>query len=101
MANGINGKTTSGFEFFIDEKALDDWEVLEALVDIDSGHFGAAVRVLKLLLGEKQVKELKEHCRDKQTGRVPRDAMFSELSEILKVKSTKNKDTESEKLKNA
>ena len=90
----IRGKTASGFEFTIAESALDDWEVLEAIVDIGSGHYSAAVRVLKLLLGEKQTGSLKEHCRDKETGRVPKNAMFRELSDIL---SLSGRDTDKSK----
>lgn len=89
---GINGKTSSGFEFHIEEAALDDWEVLEAIVDINSGHYSAAVRVLKLLLGDEQTKKLKEHCRNKETGRVPKNAMFRELSDILSLSGSDRND---------
>ena len=33
----ITGKTERGFEFQIEEEALDDMELLDALVDIDNG----------------------------------------------------------------
>lgn len=80
-------KTSSGFEYQIADGALDDWEVLEALVDIENGHYSAAVKILKLLLGDEQAKQLKEYCRDKKTGRVPKGKMFTELSDILSPKS--------------
>lgn len=88
----IRGKTASGFEFTIEESALDDWEVLEAIVDISSGHYSAAVRVLKLLLGEEQTALLKKHCRNMKTGRVPKNAMFRELSDILSLSGSDRND---------
>jgi hypothetical protein len=54
------------------------------------------VKVLRLLLGADQAKKLKEHCRDKESGRVTQKAMFSELADILK-----GSDSEDEKEKNA
>ena len=33
----IKGKTTTGFEFEIDETKLDDWELLEKFNAIDKG----------------------------------------------------------------
>lgn len=82
----IKGTTASGFDFEIEESALDNWELLEALVDIDDGHIGGAVHALKMLLGEKQFKALKEHCRDKTTNKIAQKDMFDELSEILSPK---------------
>jgi hypothetical protein len=79
----LTGKTSSGFEYSISDEALSDWEVLEALTEIDDGHYSAAVRVVNLLFDKEQKKALMEHCRDKKTGRVPQKNIFTELSEIL------------------
>lgn len=86
----IKGKTKTDFEFEIEEDVLDDWELLEALVDIDNGHIGGAVTALTLLLGDKQLKKLKEHCRNESTGKVSQKSMFEELSDILKSGNEKN-----------
>lgn len=92
----LKGKTSTGFEYEISDEALGDWEVTEALVDIDDGKYSAAVKVLRLLLGADQAKKLKEHCRDKESGRVTQKAMFSELADILK-----GSDSKDDKEKNA
>lgn len=92
----LKGKTSTGFEYEIADEALGDWEVTEALVDIDDGKYSAAVKVLRLLLGKDQMKRLKEHRRDKETGRISQSAMFEELADILK-----GSGSEDEKAKNA
>ena len=92
----LKGKTSTGFEYEISDDALGDWEITEALVDIDDGKYSAAVKVIRLLLGADQAKKLKEHCRDKESGRVTQKAMFSELADIL---SSSN--SEGDKSKNA
>ena len=78
----ITAKTKTGFEFAIEDSALDNWELLEVLSDIDDGKtqkIGAAVR---MLLGTEQADALKEHCRT-DDGRVPTSAMMAEISEIF------------------
>ena len=35
----MKGKTSSGFEYELDEAALDDYELLETLQDIDDGDY--------------------------------------------------------------
>ncbi len=90
----LKGKTTSGFEFEIKDEAFDNWELLEALADVDNGHYSATVRVTRQLLDKAQLDRLKEHCRDKETGRVSKNKMFAEIADILKGAGT---DDEKEK----
>ncbi len=90
----LKGKTSTGFEYEISDDALGDWEITEALVDIDDGKYSAAVKVIRLLLGADQAKKLKEHCRDKESGRVTQKAMFAELADIL---SSSNSDDDKSK----
>lgn len=87
----ITAKTKTGFEFTIEDSALDNWELLEVLSDIDDGKtqkIGAAVR---MLLGKEQSDALKDHCRT-EDGRVPTSAMMTEIGEIF-AELRKNKDT--------
>lgn len=79
----LKGKTSTGFEYELEDDALNDWEVLEDLTDIDDGHYGGAVRALRRLLGDNQMKALKEHCRG-ENGRITQSAMVNELADILK-----------------
>lgn len=75
-------KTKSGFEFTVKDSALDNWELLEVLSDIDDGKTQKMGAAVKLLLGVEQANALKEHCRNDE-GIVPASAMISEISEIF------------------
>ena len=83
-----SGKTKSGFEFQIDEEALDDYELLEELAMVDRGKTGKVVGVLERLLGAEQKDKLKEHLR--KDGKVSAKKMFSELKEIFEILNAKN-----------
>lgn len=79
----ITGTTKSGFNFEIAEETLDDYELLEALVEADKGDDNMAVfRAIDLILDAKQKTDLKEHLR-KIHGRVPVSAMVIEIMDIL------------------
>jgi hypothetical protein len=86
----IAGKTKTGFEFSIEDGALDDWELLEVLADIDDGKTQKIGSAIKLLLGADQANALKEHCRNDE-GRVPTSAMMAEMGEIF-AELRRNKD---------
>lgn len=81
----MQGKTQSGFEFDIDEGKLDDYELLQALYAIDNGKADQIVYVVNALLGEEQEKKLKDHIRDKESGKVSISGMISHISEIFRI----------------
>lgn len=86
----MHGKTSSGFEYELDEAALDDYELLEDLCELDEGNMAKTSSVLKRLIGVEQKERLKEHLRT-ETGRVPMSKMMAEIEEIFKnVKEGKN-----------
>lgn len=86
----IKGKTISGFEYEIEDEALDDYELLELLCELDSGNVTGTGKAISLLLGSAQKEALKEHCRT-ESGRVSTTKMLTEFSEILNSsKSGKN-----------
>ena len=86
----MKGKTTSGFEYELDESALDDYELLEDLCELDEGNISKTISVLNRLLGKEQKDRLKEHLRSKN-GRVPASKMMNEMGEIFNsVKEGKN-----------
>lgn len=79
-------KTSSGFEFRIDDAARNDMEFLETLIAMKEDERSRAVycpKLIRILLGEDQKKALYEHCRDSETGRVPITSVMSEFEEIL------------------
>lgn len=86
----IEVKTQSGFECSIDENNMNDYEVVEALVDVEDGNPAAIVKVTRHLLSSEDQKRLKAHCKD-ESGKVPFDMMVKELTDIIcSLKSGKN-----------
>ena len=78
----ITGKTESGFNFELNDDAVDNYELLEILTDIDKGQAKRIVDAIDMLLGEEQKDKLKEHVREKN-GRVSTKAMWGEFISIL------------------
>lgn len=84
------GKTSSGFEFEIDENAADNMELVDALAEAADDDVLAVSAVGKILLGKEQRKRLYDHIR-KEGGRVPVKDAVSEIMEILQALGDKGK----------
>ncbi|MCC8181525.1 MAG: hypothetical protein LIO45_00875 [Clostridiales bacterium] len=78
----INGTTSSGFAFSLEDGALDDMELLDALVDLQENDTAALSRVCRLLLGDEQRKALYDTLRT-DSGRVPATAVMAAINEIF------------------
>ncbi len=78
----IKGKTSSGFEFELEDEVLDDYDLLESLQKADEGDAGSMLRVVDILLGEEQKRKLKDHVRSDK-GRVSAKALFAVVEEIF------------------
>lgn len=76
----IEGTTKNGFNFRIEEDIADDWEILEA---IRKSNEDAAyvIDVAEKVLGNEQLEDLKEHCRENGKVRITR--MSEALAEIF------------------
>ncbi len=86
----LRGKTESGFDYAIDEKDLDNMELVDALAETDDGDSLALSRVSLLLLGKEQRKRLYDFIRD-ESGRVPAAEFGKSLKEIFEsIKHLKN-----------
>lgn len=81
METVITGKTKTGFEYEIDKKILNDYELLEEIDNIGKNPL-IIIRLLKRLLKEEQLEKLKEHIRNEE-GIVPIDKMEKELEDIF------------------
>lgn len=86
----IEGTTTNGFKYTIDEASLDDWEIFEDLRAIDSGDTMRVFDVMPKMLGAEQFEALKNHVRD-ANGRVRMSVMVATLTEILGANKTTKK----------
>ena len=78
----LTGTTSSGFDWKIEEDALDDMELLDALSEIDAGKLDSVSAACLHLLGKEQRAALYNHRRDEK-GRVRISAVSDELGEIL------------------
>lgn len=78
----ITGKTTSGFAFELDEKALDDMNLVDALAGVSEDDPLQFSRVIRLLLGDAQRKRLYDTLKD-EAGRVPLERVSKAVSEIF------------------
>ena len=81
METVITGKTKTGFEYNIDKKMLNDYELLEEIDNIGKSPL-IIIKLLKRLLKEEQLEKLKEHRRNEE-GIVPIDKMEKELIDIF------------------
>ena len=85
----ITGTTESGFRYTLPPDALDDYELLENLCDIDNGDASKITGIARQLLGDAQIEALKDHVR-KENGRVPALKMIEEIIQIFKGSQVKN-----------
>ena len=77
----LTGVTKSGFTYSILEKKLRNYELVEALGELETNPL-ALPRVMNLLLGKEQAQKLKDHLRD-EDGVVDTEQITSELKNIF------------------
>ena len=85
------GETKSGFKFEVDEKLLDDMELLEALTEAEEESYKIP-KVLKMFLGEEQKERLYNHVRTKK-GTVPIKKATDEFIEIMTLAGEESKNS--------
>lgn len=85
----IKGKTNSGFEYKISKARLENYELIEALSEVEENPL-LLPKAVNLLLGKEQANELKDHLRDDE-GLVSSEELSHEITEIFQGQSeTKN-----------
>lgn len=85
----VKGTTKSGFEYAIPKENLNNYELVEALGEVQDNPLLIA-RTIDLLLGKEQKEALKNHLRT-ESGIVPTDQITEEIMEIFEnEKETKN-----------
>ena len=83
----LKGTTKSGFKFEVEDKRLNNYELLEAISDVEESPL-ALPRVIKLLLGDNKAKALKNHVRDDE-GFVSAEKLSAEIMEIFESQQLK------------
>nr|DAN44090.1 MAG TPA: hypothetical protein [Caudoviricetes sp.] len=77
----LTGVSKSGFAYSILEKNVRNYELVEALGELETNPL-ALPRVMNLLLGKEQAQKLKDHLRD-EDGVVDTEQITSELKNIF------------------
>ena len=77
----MKGKTSTGFEFDIEDEGLDDMDLVDIMAEIDENPL-LMPKLCKMLLGEEQKKRLYDHLRS-EDGRVPIEATTNAIQEIF------------------
>lgn len=77
----MKGKTSTGFEFDIEDERLDDMELVDIMAEIDENPLLMS-KLCKMLLGDEQKKRLYDHLRS-EDGRVPIEATTNAIQEIF------------------
>ena len=78
----MKGKLQNGFEFDIDEAALDNMELIDAMTEAQEDDPGKFSKATLLLLGKDERKRLYDHLRE-EDGRVPIKAVADAFVEIF------------------
>lgn len=82
----FKGTTKTGFPFDISMERMENYEVVETIVEIDENPL-VLPRLLKLLLGD-QVAALKDHVRG-EDGIVPTQKLMDEVRDIFESQNVK------------
>lgn len=77
----IKGKTSIGFEYEIAEDVLNNYELVEAIGELDTNPLAIA-KIVNLLLGNEQKNALKEAVRD-ENGIVSVTELTNQITEIF------------------
>lgn len=84
------GTTSTGFQYELDERRLDDMrfvDILATVLDENSSAFEKAAgvsRLITMLLGAETKTALYDHIGKSYDGRVPQAALEQALSEIMR-----------------
>ena len=80
----LKGKTESGFQYEISKERLENYELVEALAELETSPLQLP-RVVNLLLGKEQSEALKNHLRDTD-GFVSTEKLGQEVMSIFNSK---------------
>lgn len=90
----IGGKTKNGFSFKVDERILNDWDVVEKLdklrTDGENATMSEISELIQAILGKKGFESLKGFAREKNGGIADVDTIKNEFVEVLSHIKAKN-----------
>lgn len=87
----IQGKTESGFEFELHDEVMDNMELVDLMVDINTtGNPAALSAAMETMLGKDQKRALYDHLRN-EDGRVPVSKLSAAFVDVVKAAKEKGK----------
>lgn len=86
----IKSKTTSGFEYQVDERLMQNFRFVRLLREWQNNNL-AQVDVLDFMLGKEQAEALQEHVANKE-GFVDSQKIADEMNEMFETLSEKSKE---------
>lgn len=81
VLENLEGTTKSGFQYKISKARLENYELIEALSEVDANPL-LIPKTVNLLLGKEQATKLKDHLRDDE-GLVSSKKITHEMMEIF------------------
>lgn len=78
----MTGKTTSGFEYYVNDKVFDNMELVDIIAEATEDNPMVAHRLVKMVLGDEQREKMYNHLRT-EDGRVPIASVFQVIGEIF------------------
>lgn len=92
----ITGVTSSGFEFEVDERKINDFRYVELLAMAESKDASEMLRGLtslpKFMLGEDGAKKLMDKIAAENDGFIPQELVYEEITSIINAIKDANKD---------
>lgn len=93
----ITGKTSNGFEYKIDEKAMQDWDYVDLVIrmnktDDNLERLECIKEVIKILFPGEELERLKAYLKEKNNGYAPIDEIANMYKEITESVADQNKE---------
>ena len=93
----ITGKTSNGFEYKIDERAMQDWDYVDLVLRMNRTNdkierLECIKEVVKILFPGKELERLKAYLKEKNNGYAPIDEIANMYREITESAADQNKE---------
>lgn len=93
----ITGKTSNGFEYKIDEKAMQDWDYVDLVIRMNKTEdnlerLECIKEVIKILFPGEELERLKAYLKEKNNGYAPIDEIANMYKEITESVADQNKE---------
>lgn len=93
----ITGKTSTGYEFRVDERTINDWRFVKAIAkaesNVPSDKIVGLNALCEMLLGEEGEEQLMKQLASENDGFVPQEQVYGAVVEIINIVKEQNEKT--------